>query len=180
MSSASGLAGPAAPDFPVDLSRSRPVDRPSGMPTLLRIDSSLRTEGSHGRALADHAEDLWLRAHGGRVLRRDLARDPVPHLDAGGAILDIASLVKHAEDSALASFLDAEGAIASYRAAIKITPNYLCAHNNLGIVLASEGRSEEAIDAYQRVIARCPVSMGVGDAAAIEWKTDSGGPTLRE
>ena len=82
MSSASGLAGPAAPDFPVDLSRSRPVDRPSGMPTLLRIDSSLRTEGSHGRALADHAEDLWLRAHGGRVLRRDLARDPVPHLDA--------------------------------------------------------------------------------------------------
>jgi len=52
------------------------------MKTLLRIDSSIRPTGSHSRALADHYQARWLAAHpGGRVITRDLARDPVPHLD---------------------------------------------------------------------------------------------------
>lgn len=50
--------------------------------TLLRVDSSARIEGSHSRALADEIERR-LRAEFpfGRVLRRDLAREAVPHLD---------------------------------------------------------------------------------------------------
>lgn len=52
------------------------------MKTLLRIDASARTLGSHSRGLADHFQALWAQAHpGGRVVGRDLARDPVPHLD---------------------------------------------------------------------------------------------------
>ncbi len=56
------------------------------MKTLLRMDASIRTEGSHSRALADCFERRWLEEHpGGRVVRRDLAREPVPHLNEGTA-----------------------------------------------------------------------------------------------
>jgi FMN-dependent NADH-azoreductase len=52
------------------------------MKTLLRIDTSARTQGSHSRALTGHYQTRWLAAHpGGRVIPRDLARDPIPHLD---------------------------------------------------------------------------------------------------
>lgn len=51
------------------------------MPTLLRIDASARREGSHSRDLADHFQRRWSAAHpGGRVILRDLAAAPVPHL----------------------------------------------------------------------------------------------------
>lgn len=49
------------------------------MAQLLRIDSSSRRQGAHSRALADQIEAAWRAAHpGGNVVRRDLARDPVP------------------------------------------------------------------------------------------------------
>lgn len=55
---------------------------PASTPTLLRIDASARLNGSHSRSLADHFQTRWLAANPtGRVLTRDLARDPVPHLD---------------------------------------------------------------------------------------------------
>ena len=51
------------------------------MKTLLRIDSSSRTEGSHSRELADHFESMWKRNHpNGKVIRRDLATQYVPHI----------------------------------------------------------------------------------------------------
>lgn len=51
------------------------------MKTLLRIDASVRTSGSHSRALADYYAAAWSRAHPtGRVTTRDLAAAPVPHL----------------------------------------------------------------------------------------------------
>jgi FMN-dependent NADH-azoreductase len=68
------------------------------MRTLLRIDSSARKQGSHSRALADHFQSLWLRAHpGGRVILRDLAQSPVPHL----------------QNSTIAAFNSANGANAN-------------------------------------------------------------------
>ena len=52
------------------------------MRTLLRIDASAQQTGSYSRALADYHQALWETAHpGGRVIRRDLAADPLPHLD---------------------------------------------------------------------------------------------------
>jgi FMN-dependent NADH-azoreductase len=52
------------------------------MPTLLHIDSSIRVDGSRSRALSDRFARNWRQAHPeGSVLYRDLAADPVPHLD---------------------------------------------------------------------------------------------------
>jgi FMN-dependent NADH-azoreductase len=49
---------------------------------LLHIDSSFRTEGSRSRQLSAHFAELWLRGNpDGIVTYRDLAADPVPHLD---------------------------------------------------------------------------------------------------
>lgn len=51
------------------------------MKTLLRIDASARTSGSHSRGLADYYEAAWKTAHpDGLVVLRDLAATPVPHL----------------------------------------------------------------------------------------------------
>src|ERR1700677_4213966 len=52
------------------------------MSHLLHIDSSLRTEGSRSRRLSAHYAERWQAAHpGGTVTYRDLAADPIPHLD---------------------------------------------------------------------------------------------------
>jgi FMN-dependent NADH-azoreductase len=52
------------------------------MNNLLHLDSSLRTEGSRSRQLSAHFAERWLARHGGgTVTYRDLALDPVPHLD---------------------------------------------------------------------------------------------------
>jgi FMN-dependent NADH-azoreductase len=49
------------------------------MSTLLRIDASIRLEGSVSRALADSAEAAWLAEHpDGVVVRRDLGQHPLP------------------------------------------------------------------------------------------------------
>ena len=49
---------------------------------LLHLDSSLRTEGSRSRKLSAHFADRWRAANpDGIVTYRDLAFDPVPHLD---------------------------------------------------------------------------------------------------
>lgn len=57
------------------------------MTTLLRVDSSPRPD-SLSRRLGDAFTTAWRRRHPeGRVTRRDLARDPVPFIDAGWAQL---------------------------------------------------------------------------------------------
>ena len=49
---------------------------------LLHLDSSLRSEGSRSRKLSAHYARRWQAKHpGGTVTYRDLAADPVPHLD---------------------------------------------------------------------------------------------------
>lgn len=51
------------------------------MPSLLRIDSSSRRDGSHSRALADAFEAAWVtRFPSAKVMRRDLAANPLPHI----------------------------------------------------------------------------------------------------
>jgi len=49
------------------------------MTTLLRVDASVRLEGSVSRALADSAEAAWKAEHpDGVVVRRDLGLQPLP------------------------------------------------------------------------------------------------------
>lgn len=51
------------------------------MNTLLRIDSSLRTEGSYSRTLGDYFINQWkVRNPDGIILERDLSRSPMPHM----------------------------------------------------------------------------------------------------
>lgn len=53
------------------------------MKTLLQINSSLYADGGHSSRLATRFVELWRAANpGATVLLRDLAREPVPHLDA--------------------------------------------------------------------------------------------------
>lgn len=52
------------------------------MKTLLRIDASARSRGSCSRQLADHYQGRWTAQNpDSRVIVRDLAVDPPPHLD---------------------------------------------------------------------------------------------------
>ncbi|MGE9269766.1 MAG: FMN-dependent NADH-azoreductase [Verrucomicrobiales bacterium] len=52
------------------------------MRTLLRIDASSQIEQSHSRGLADYYEARWKSLHPkGKVITRDLTRNPLPHLD---------------------------------------------------------------------------------------------------
>jgi FMN-dependent NADH-azoreductase len=47
--------------------------------SLYRLDSSIRVEGSHSRAIADIVEQEWRNAHPGEaVVRRHVGVDPVP------------------------------------------------------------------------------------------------------
>ncbi|WP_278378488.1 FMN-dependent NADH-azoreductase [Chryseobacterium arthrosphaerae] len=51
------------------------------MNTLLRIDSSLRTEGSYSRALGDYFIRQWkVKNPNGIILERDVTRSPLPHI----------------------------------------------------------------------------------------------------
>jgi FMN-dependent NADH-azoreductase len=53
------------------------------MKTLLRIDASAQRTGSHSRSLADYYQAGWMKANPeGKVIGRDLAAVPPPHLDA--------------------------------------------------------------------------------------------------
>ncbi|AUP77939.1 FMN-dependent NADH-azoreductase [Flavivirga eckloniae] len=51
------------------------------MKTLLRIDCSSRTEGSHSRTLANYFEESWKIANpNGTIIYRDLAKQDLPHI----------------------------------------------------------------------------------------------------
>ncbi|WP_104398636.1 FMN-dependent NADH-azoreductase [Vibrio penaeicida] len=51
------------------------------MTTLLRIDTSLRLDGSYSRELTQDYQDKWLtRNPEGKVIYRCLATNPIPHL----------------------------------------------------------------------------------------------------
>lgn len=67
------------------------------MPTLLRLDTSPRVQGSHSRNVGDHLEMRWLEKHPEyTVVRRDLGVNPPPiplddlikaHFDAAKGVL---------------------------------------------------------------------------------------------
>jgi FMN-dependent NADH-azoreductase len=53
------------------------------MSHLLHLDSSFQGENSVSRRLTARAAQRWLDTHpGGTVTYRDLAVEPIPHLDA--------------------------------------------------------------------------------------------------
>ena len=78
------------------------------MKTLLQINTSLFSEQGHSSQLARHFVEAWqARYPEGRVLLRDLAKDPVPHLTAERfqALLTPPG-ERSAEQQAVADFFD--------------------------------------------------------------------------
>jgi len=78
------------------------------MTTLLRIDASARTKGSHSRKLADYYFEQWQTNNpSGMLVMRDLARDPVPHLN-NDAINDFQSETKNSQSAKISEQLISE------------------------------------------------------------------------
>ncbi len=76
------------------------------MSHLLHIDSSLRTEGSRSRKLSAHYAEGWQARHpGGTVTYRDLAADPIPHLDHVAFSARFTAPAEHTPGQAAASAL---------------------------------------------------------------------------
>jgi FMN-dependent NADH-azoreductase len=79
------------------------------MKTLLQIQSSIFSEGGQSSLLAGRYVAAWKASHpAGKVIVRDLARDPVPHLDAArfGAFLSKAA-GRTLEQQAIVGYSDA-------------------------------------------------------------------------
>ncbi|MGH3309719.1 MAG: FMN-dependent NADH-azoreductase [Streptomyces sp.] len=74
------------------------------MATLLHLDSSLfPREGSVSRDVAASFRSAWEEQHpGGTVIYRDLAADPLPHLEAAGAAAGFADPASHTPEQAAA------------------------------------------------------------------------------
>jgi len=74
------------------------------MSHLLHIDSSLRTEGSRSRRLSAYYAERWRAQHpDGVVTYRDLAADPVPHLDHTAFSARFVPAADHTPEQAAAS-----------------------------------------------------------------------------
>jgi len=87
------------------------------MNTVLQINSSLAGDAAASSVLADRVvAGLVARQPGTRVARRNLARDPLPHLDAArlGALAKVAALRTPAESAVVA---EADAVIAEVQAA---------------------------------------------------------------
>jgi FMN-dependent NADH-azoreductase len=66
------------------------------MPHLLHIDSSIQGDNSVSRRLTARAAQVWRAAHpGGTVTYRDLASEPLPHLDAAGGLARMVPADRH-------------------------------------------------------------------------------------
>jgi FMN-dependent NADH-azoreductase len=74
------------------------------MSHLLHIDSSLRSEGSRSRQLSAYYAERWRALHpDGVVTYRDLAADPVPHLDHAAFSARFVPAADHTPEQAAAS-----------------------------------------------------------------------------
>ena len=71
------------------------------MSYLLRIDSSASGDASFSRQVADSFTDAW----SGEVVRRDLARDPIGHLDAAGITARTTPPGRHSPEQKAAAVL---------------------------------------------------------------------------
>jgi FMN-dependent NADH-azoreductase len=74
------------------------------MSYLLRIDSSASGDASFSRRVADSFTDAW----SGEIVRRDLARTPVGHLDAAGITARTTPADRHTPEQKAAAVLQDE------------------------------------------------------------------------
>jgi FMN-dependent NADH-azoreductase len=76
------------------------------MNNLLHLDSSLRHEGSRSRKLSAHYAERWTAQNpDGSVTYRDLAADPVPHLDHAAFLAKFVDAAERTPDQVAAQAL---------------------------------------------------------------------------
>lgn len=134
--------------------------QPEAAEAHYRLAGLLRREGQIDAAIASYKQTIECHPDHVRA-RRDLAalllsqRQPQEALvqlrwiaDRGDASADVHNLAGVAWK--LVGSLDE--AVASYRRALAIDPDYYLAHNNIANVLAAQGRSDEAIAHYRRAL----------------------------
>jgi len=113
------------------------------MPTLLRIDASARVEGSYSRRLGDRIEGTWrARNPAGAIVRRDLARNPVPQI-ADATIAGFYTPADAMTDELRAATALSDALIAEIRAADELlltTPMY-----NFGIPAALKAWVDQVV-----------------------------------
>lgn len=125
------------------------------MSTVLQINSSIYSEQGHSSALAGQFVEA-LRGRGAEVITRDLAREPVPHLDAGRFAAFLAQPEQRtAEQRAIAEYSDR--LIAELRAADVIV---------LGLPMYNFGVPSQ-LKAYFDHVARAGVTFRYGDKGPV-------------
>ncbi|MDO8211254.1 FMN-dependent NADH-azoreductase [Conexibacter sp. CPCC 206217] len=78
-------------------------------PQLLQIDSSIQGDRSISRSLTARAAERWKAAHpGGEVVYRDLAANPLPHLDPDAGLARFVPADQHNAGQAAAFALSKE------------------------------------------------------------------------
>jgi FMN-dependent NADH-azoreductase len=92
-------AAPQSPSVPTDPGRAH----------LLHIDSSIQGERSITRSLSARAAAVWRDAHPeGTITYRDLAREPLPHLEEAGALARFVPPDQHTPEQAASWSISAE------------------------------------------------------------------------
>ena len=70
-------------------------------------------------------------------------------------------------------------AIAHYREALEINPDFAASHNNLGILLAGLGQVDEAIPHYRKALEIDPQHAGTARSAGELPRGSGSGPSRR-
>ncbi|NRF27511.1 NAD(P)H-dependent oxidoreductase [Vibrio coralliilyticus] len=86
------------------------------MTTLLKIDASARSQNSHSRALAQNIVEQWQAAHpNGRIIDRDLATQPLPHISEqtiegffGGVLTDAQKEATQLSDTLISEIFESD------------------------------------------------------------------------
>ena len=125
------------------------------MKTILQLNSSLFSDGGQSSTLANELV-ARLREHGAEVIRRDLAHDPVPHLDAKRFAAFISSSEKRtSEQEQLVAYSD--GLIAELKRADVIV---------IGLPMYNFGLPS-TLKAYFDHVARAGVTFKYTDKGAV-------------
>ncbi len=113
------------------------------------------------RAQVWHAEDFWINEHLGLALLRQHSAEAVRYLTAAAALRFNDSGAHMNLGIALVDQGRRDEAVAVYRKAIDVDPNYVLPHHNLGTVLWDQGHFDEAIVEFRKAIDLYPKTRGL-------------------
>jgi tetratricopeptide (TPR) repeat protein len=161
--------------------------QPEAAEAHYRLAGLLRRKGQIDAAIATYRQTIECDPNHIRA-RRDLAalllsqRRPQEALDQLRWIVDRGDANADVHNLAGVAWKligDLDEAVASYRRALAINPDYHLAHNNIANVLAAQGRSDEAVAHYRRALEIKPdytqAREGLNDLLRAQGSSDGPG-----